>query len=472
MVKESVLDLYLPEKPREHCGVFALVDTEEAANLTFHALLALQHRGQESAGIAASNGQKIEIHKASGLVSAIFRTEDMNPLQGTRALGHVRYSTSKGTGVFHAQPVSLDPELVLAHNGNLPDTRKAENFAEERGIDTLNLNDSEIMYQVIRYFQKRGASLTESVADAYQYIEGAFAVVVMSKNETVAFQDRCAMKPLVLGKINGGYAFASETCALDTVNAKFIRELEPGEMVSVDSGSVSSHQLAKGELKRDSWEYVYFARPDSIMLGQNIYQVRNNFGRILAREYPIEADIIVPIPNSGSPAAIGYAAESGIPFHEAIIKNSYIGRTFIQPGQRLREAGVRAKLNVIKSLVEGKRVVAVDDSIVRGTTSPHIIAMLRAAGAKEVHMMLASCTYRYPDFYGTDTPDQNKLIAYRENLEGIRRVIGADSVNYLSFAGLKRGIGLPEDDLSYSWHTGIYPIPIDRMQKNILIPAA
>lgn len=462
---------WLLERPREHCGVIAIVDAEEASRLTYFGLYSLQHRGQESAGIASTDGKLLKVHKRAGLVSTVFLESEIATLKGSRAVGHVRYSTSKGSHPQHAQPVSRDENLVLSHNGNFATMQRMEKFSEEKGIDTGNCNDTEMMYEILRFQIRRGATLAEAVVESYPLFDGVFAAIAMTKDEVVAFQDPCAIKPLCFGRINGGFAFASESCALNTVGAEFVREVGPGEMIIMDKNGFWEEKIVMGDFKRDSWEFVYFARPDSIMLGRSIYEVRKNFGRILAEEHPTQADFVIPIPKSGIPAAISYSQVAKIPYEELLVKNDYIGRTFIEPSQRVRDLGVQLKLNPIEELLRGKSVVVVDDSIVRGTTSPKIVDLLRKVGVKEVHMRIASSPYRFPDYYGTDTPIQDGLIAARKTIEEIRQSIGADSLGYLSYSGLLQGIGLPEEMLSNSWHNGVYPIPIYERASEIFTPA-
>lgn len=447
------------DKPFEKCGIVGIYGVKDASRDVYFGLYSIQHRGQESAGISASDGQNLKIHKGPGLISQVFCEEDIDSLEGEIAIGHNRYSTSKGT-LNHSQPVSINSYLTLGHNGNLPTTEKLEEFLADKAISPNNLNDSEQMYQAISYFLKKGASLPESVEGVYPLLQGAFAVVAQTKDQMVAFQDPFAIKPLSLGRFRDGWVVASETCAFDTIGATFLREVEPGEMIVFDKGEMKPHQLKQGSLKRDIFEFVYFSRPDSIMMGKNVYEVRKNSGKILARECPLDVDIVIPIPDSAIPAAIGYAEELGLHYEEAIIKNRYIFRTFINPDPGLRRRGVKLKLNVVPHLVSGRRVVVIDDSIVRGTTSPQQIKMLRRAGAKEVNFLVSSPPYKYPHLYGIDTRVGSELIAGTLEVDEICEAIGADHLCYLSFDGLIKATELPEDVFTTSCFSGIYPTPI------------
>jgi len=452
----------------EKCAVFGVYNAHSASREVYFGLYSLQHRGQESSGIASSDGKKIHVHKSNGLVAQVYAEHDFDHLQGEMAIGHNRYSTSGGTLHQHNQPVHRagDP-IALAHNGNLPSTEALEVFLTKNGVDINHLNDSEMMYEAIKCEMAKGKSLADSVTETYHLFTGAFALLVMSKDEMIALQDPYGIRPLSVGKLNGGYAFSSETCALDTINATFIKDVEPGEMVVANKDGLKTFNLVKGKRKLDIFEFVYFARPDSKLLGKRIYQVRQEFGKTLARENPIKADVVIPVPESAIPAAIGYSMESGIQYQQGLIKNRYIGRTFIMPDQRLRDKSVQMKLIPVPEILEGQRVVVIDDSIVRGTTTGKIVKMLRNAGAKEVHVLISSPPVRYPDFYGINTPLQKDLIAATKSIEEIRQYIGADSLNYLSYDGMIRSTGLPEEMFNTSMFSGKYPLDIKERANDI-----
>lgn len=452
----------------EKCAVFGVYNAHEASREVYFGLYSLQHRGQESSGIASSDGKKIHVHKSNGLVAQVYEEKDFEHLKGMNAIGHNRYSTSGGTLHQHNQPVHKpgDP-IALAHNGNLPSTKALEAFLRKNDVPLDHLNDSEMIYEAIKVEIGKGKSLVDAITETYHLFTGAFALLVMTKDELVALQDPYGIRPLSIGKLNGGYAFSSETCALDTVNAEFIRDVEPGEMVVADKQGLKTYNLVKGQRKIDIFEFVYFARPDSKLLGKRVYEVRQNFGKILAQENLIKADVVVPVPESAIPAAIGYSMESGIQYQQGLIKNRYIGRTFIMPDQRLRDRSVQMKLIPVPEILEGKRVIVIDDSIVRGTTTGKIIKMLRQAGAREVHVMISSPPVKYPDFYGINTPLQKDLIAATKSVEEIKQFIGADSLTYLSYDGLIRATGLPESMFNTSMFNGKYPIDIKERAEDI-----
>lgn len=456
------------DKLKEKCAIFGVFNTHSASRETYFGLYTLQHRGQESSGIASTDGKKIHIHKSLGLVAQVYEEHDFDHLAGEIAIGHNRYATSGGTLHQHTQPVHTpgDP-LALAHNGNLPSTKALENFLNKNNIECKGLNDSELIYEAIKFELGKGKSLADSITATYHLFTGAFAMLIMTKDELVALQDPYGIRPLSVGKLNGGYAFSSETCALDTVNATFIKDIEAGEMVVANKDGLKTYNLVKGERKFDIFEFVYFARPDSKLLGKRVYQVRQNFGKTLAKEYPVKADVIIPVPESAIPAAIGYSMESGIQYQQGLIKNRYIGRTFIMPDQRLRDKSVQMKLIPVPEVLEGKRVIVIDDSIVRGTTTGKIVRMLRNAGAKEVHVMISSPPVKYPDFYGINTPFQKDLIAANKSVEEICEYIGADSLNFLSFDGLIRATGLSEEMFNTSMFSGKYPLDIQERANDI-----
>ncbi|MEK7583300.1 MAG: amidophosphoribosyltransferase [Patescibacteria group bacterium] len=464
----------------EKCGVFGIYGKGmDVSRLTFYGLFALQHRGQESSGIATSDGTAIQCYKNTGLVTHVYSESDIHRLSGHLAIGHNRYSTSKATGIAHAQPVVIGhrstdsgPELALAHNGNLPSTIALENFLKSKNIPVADLNDSELMAHAISYFFKNGCTLKEAITTAYPLFTGAFSLVVMTKDSVAAIRDSYGMRPLAMAKLNGGIVFASETCAFATIGADFVREIEPGEMVIVTEGSIESVQIQPGTPKFDVFEFVYFARPDSELLGKSVYDVRHNFGTQLARETAITADLVVPVPETAIPVALGYSQATGMPLEMALVKNRYIHRTFIEPDPHSRDLGVKLKLTPLPNVLRGKRVVLVDDSIVRGTTSGQIVRSILDAGAKEVHFLVSSPPIKFPDFYGIDTPNQRNLIAATKNNEEIRQYIGAASLHYLSLQGMLTATGI--DPLKFSTHcfTGEYPIDLRERTREVSAPSS
>ncbi len=452
----------------EKCGVMGVFTASaDASRLVYYGLWALQHRGQESSGIASSDGRKLYSHSDTGLVAHVYSEKDLKHLRGQVAIGHNRYATSGGY-IGNLQPI-VDEELgiAFAHNGNLPSTLALEAFLGQRGIVRTGLNDSQMMAAAIGSYVREGRGLANAVELAWPLFTGAFSCVVMIKDTLVAFRDECGIRPLSLGSLADGFAVASETCAFDTIGAGFLRDIKPGEMLSVSAAGVSSRQLAKSRTKLDVFEYVYFARPDSRVMGRKVNEVRRELGRTLAREYPTPADVVVPVPDSAIPAALGYAEESGVRFDHGFIKNRYIHRTFIRPTQSMRDREVRTKLNPVPEAIMGKRVIVIDDSIVRGTTTGQIVHMLHGAGAREVHVLVSSPPIRYPDFYGINTPNQNDLIAARMDVEGIRRHIGAESLGFLSFDGMIKATGWPRSKLNTSSFDGVYPIDIGTRLKTV-----
>lgn len=459
----------MPEK----CAVVGMYKAgPDGARLVHPALFTLQHRGQESTGIAVSDGNQIRFHKDMGLVAHVYNERIIDSLPGAIAIGHNRYSTHSGSTAEHAQPViGEDLLLATAHNGNLPVTDKLESFLSSKNISIEGHNDSEMMTDAIRYYMKQGAMLEEAVIESFPLFTGAFSFLAMTKDKIVAIRDQFGIRPLSIGKLNGGYVFASETCALDTVQASFLRDVRPGEMVILDERGLTSHELAPGEQKLDIFELVYFARPDSRLLGHSVNEIRYNFGVRLAQENAIKADIIIPVPDSAIPAAEGYASVTGIPTRQGFAKNRYIHRTFIEPDQRLRDNDVRLKLHPLPDVIAGKRVIIIDDSIVRKTTAGHLVELVRRAGAIEVHFLVSSSPVKFPDFYGVDTPNQSKLAAANMSVDEIRRSINADSLHYLSYEGMIAATGLPEDVFCTSCFTGDYPIDIGVNREGIIFKA-
>lgn len=461
---------------KEKCGIFGVFGSGfEAARLVHPGLWALQHRGQESSGIASSDGKKIYLHKDMGLVAHVFGEENLKKLKGYLAIGHNRYSTSGDSVEAHAQPI-LEKTfgnnfIVLAHNGNLPSTKKLEEFLKNKKISTYGLNDSEMMTKSIAVYVKMGLSLEDAVSKVYPLFSGVFCLLIMDEKKLIALRDGFGIRPLALGKLNGGFVIASETCALDIIGAKFIREIKPGEMVIISDNGLKSIQIEKGHQKLDVFEFVYFARPDSILLGKSVDEVRQNLGKELAKENKISADVVIPVPDSGIPAAIGFSKVSGIPFEMGLIKNRYIHRTFISPEKHTRGNIVQLKLNPMKYVLKGKKVIVIDDSIVRGTTSKQIIKMIRNAGAKEVHLLVSSPPVKFPDFYGIDTPDQKELVAATKDINQIAKILRVDSLHYLSYQGLIKAVGLSEDVLCTALFNGNYPVDIGERKKEITYAA-
>ena len=439
----SELDLFFENKMNEECGVFGVFNHENAAELTYYGLHALQHRGQEGAGIVTSDGKTLHQHKGEGLVHNIFTQQDINRLAGIHAIGHVRYSTAGGGGIMNVQPFLFQSQtgrLGLCHNGNLVNAHQLKGYLENEGSIFQTTSDSEILAHLLK--RQRGDMLS-ALKESLLYIEGAFAFLLLKENEMYIALDKLGLRPLSLGKIGeNGFVVASETCAFDVIGATYIRDVKPGEVIRIDlEGMTSESYAVKCEQSMCSMEYVYFARPDSDIEGINVHQARKNCGRILAKEAPIEADIVVGVPDSGLSAAIGYAEESMIPFEIGMVKNKYIGRTFIQPSQSLREQGVKMKLSAVHSIVKDKRVVLIDDSIVRGTTSRRMVDMLREAGAREVHVRIASPERKFPCFYGVDFSTYDELVAATHTTDQICELIGADSLAFVSVDGLTKGIG-------------------------------
>jgi amidophosphoribosyltransferase len=452
--------------PQDACGVFGVwAPGEEVAKLTFYGLYALQHRGTESAGIATSDGSRILVYKDMGLVSQVFTESDLATLPGNLAIGHCRYSTTGSSTWVNAQP-TLRPTkygtLALAHNGNLTNTGDLAELVQklepsngrERGATT----DTEIMTALISLQNEK--NVEASAMSVLPQLEGAFSLVFMDEHTLYAARDRHGVRPLVLGKLENGWVVASESAALDIVGAAFVREIEPGEFVAIDETGVRSERWAPAEPKGCLFEYVYLARPDTTIAGQGIHATRVRIGERLAKEAPVEADLVIPVPESGTPAAIGYAKGSGIPFGMGLVKNSYVGRTFIQPSQTIRQLGIRLKLNPLREIIEGKRIVVVDDSIVRGNTQRAIVRMLREAGAREIHVRISSPPVKWPCFYGIDFATRAELVASGLEVEEIRRSIGADSLGYVSLEGLIESTQVEENKLCGACFTGQYPIRI------------
>ncbi len=452
------------------CGIVGIANHPEASNLAYLCLYAQQHRGQESGGIVSSDGTTLYQHRAMGHISDIFTRDVIAKLPGHNAIGHVRYSTSGASTLKNAYPFVVNYSggwLAVSHNGNLTNYRKLRKELEKEGSIFNASVDSEVVMHLVA--KSREGTLEDKLIGALKKIKGSYCFVFISEDKMIAARDPKGIRPLALGElqVNGGgmaHVVVSETCALDLLGAKFIREVEPGEILIFDSCGMRSIKPFEKETKRAQciFEYIYFARPDSNIFGRDVYTIRTGFGRQLAREHPVEADMVVPVPDSGVPAAIGYSEESGIPFQMALIRNHYVGRTFIEPKKEIRHFGVKVKLNPIRELLKGKRVVCIDDSIVRGTTSLKIVKMLKDAGAKEVHMRISSPPTSWPCFYGIDTPTREELIASSHTIEEIRKYIGADSLGYLS----KEALYWFEKVNGNEWFcdacfTGDYPVDVD-----------
>jgi len=452
-------------KPREQCGVVAIfAPRQEPARMTFFALYALQHRGQESAGICTADGTSLHNLTGMGLVSQVFRDRDIARLSGPLAIGHTRYSTTGSSRAENAQPMVVGSplgSLALAHNGNLVNVEEIHQRVLELGVTPRTSTDSELVAHLIA--QAPGDSWLERMRAALVQLRGAFCFVMLTRDRLYAARDPWGIRPLVLGRLDsGGWVVASETCALDTIGAQPIREIAPGELLAIGQDGVHSEQYTEQTRRAGcSFEFIYFARPDSLLDGQLVYSARERMGEALAREHPVVADFVMPVPDSATPAAIGFARAAGLPYREGLVKNRYIGRTFIQPHQEQREVGVDLKFNPLPEVLRGQRIALVDDSIVRGTTTPRIVAMLRRAGAAEVHLRICAPPIRYACHLGVDTAPEESLIANIHSVEEIRAAVGADSLGYLSLDGLVGAISLPEQQLCNACFHGRYPMPID-----------
>lgn len=460
---------------KEKCAVFGIfgnkLDTEngqKAARLAFYGLWALQHRGQESSGIVSTDGERLYKHADQGLVANVYREEDLNELAGYAAIGHNRYSTSGGNDDCYNQPFIINKHnFAFAHNGNLPDTSKLEVFLENRGVSLEKLNDSGMMAEAIGCYIDDGLSLADAIKAAWPLFTGVFSAVALGADTLVAFRDEYGVRPLSLGTSDDGFVIASETCAFDTIGARFVCDVKPGEMLIINEQGVESVQVVKGTQKLDIFEVVYFARPDSMLLGRSVNAMRQDLGKEMAKEFPIEADLIVPVPDSAIPAAIGYSQASGVPFEMALIKNRYIHRTFIRPTVSLRERDLKMKLNPVIDLIKGKRVMLVDDSIVRGSTMRHLVSMMLEAGAKEIHLLITCPPVRYPDYYGINTPKQSELLAARMTVPEMCEYVGATSLNFLSFDGMIKATGYSAETFTNSCFNGEYPISIGKRAKEV-----
>lgn len=452
-----------PDRPKEECGIFALYGHEEAAKLTYFGLYALQHRGQESAGIMVSDGKRVIEHKAMGLVPDIFDEQTLNNLKGHIALGHVRYSTTGSSLLANAQPFRVQHSgkiYAVAHNGNLVNSRQLRTEMEEQGSIFQTTMDSEIILHLTAKAMKRG--MEQAMLETMGRVRGAYSMVIMTEDTLVAVRDPHGFRPLCLGRLKSGYVVASETCALDLVEAEYIRDVDPGEIIIINQDGLKS--IHKEDTRRKAqciFELIYFARPDSNVFGQNVYIFRKKQGELLSEEFPVKADLMMPFPDSGNYAAIGYTQASGIPMEMGVIRNHYVGRTFIQPSQSMRDFGVKVKLNPVKELLKDQRVLIIEDSIIRGTTARTRIKTLRKIGAREVHMLVSCPPHRFPCCYGIDFSTKGELIAAQKSVDEIREFICLDSLGYLHIDNLVRATDIPREDLCLACFDGNYSVPVE-----------
>jgi amidophosphoribosyltransferase len=450
------------DKFHDECGLFGVWNHTEAANVTYLGLYALQHRGQESAGIAATDGVSFHTEKAMGWVADVFSPERLRRLPGHRAIGHVRYSTAGASRLRNAQPITANTArgpIAIAHNGNLTNADVLRREMERDGAIFQSTSDTEVILHLLA--RAPAGPLAEQLPHALRQVEGAYSLMILTPDAMYAVRDPHGFRPLGLGRLGDSWVVASETCALDLIEAHYEREVEPGEILVIsDAGLQSLRPFPAAERLQCVFEYVYFARPDSVLWGRNVHTVRKALGRELAREHPVEADVVIPVPDSGTSAALGFAEQSGIRYEMGLIRNHYVGRTFIEPKQGIRHFGVKVKLNPMPEMLEGRRVVVVDDSIVRGTTSRKIVRMIRGAGAREVHMRISSPPIQWPCFYGIDTPTRKDLIGASHNVEEIRRYLAAESLGYLSLEGMVKAAGSDPSQFCHACFTGNYRVGI------------
>ncbi len=446
----------------ECCGVFGVfAPGEDVARLTFFALFALQHRGQESAGIVTTDGRKLQFYGKMGLVSQVFNEDSLSQLSGDIAIGHNRYSTRGSSRITNVQPIRVGKgsnTIAVAHNGNIINAEYLYQELSDQGHTFQTSTDTEIIANLILSSPEK--DWIDRIRYAMHRLQGAYSLVILTNRRLIGVRDPFGVRPLCLGTINGGWVIASESCALDHIGASFVREIEPGEIVSITENGVDSYQEEGDRKALCIFEYIYFARPDSVINGRLLYPARQAMGAGLAQEHPVDADLVMGVPDSATAAGIGYSHWSGIPLGEGLLKNRYVGRTFIEPDQRIRDLGVKLKFNPLPMMLDGKRVVVVDDSIVRGTTTPQVVKLLRRAGAKEVHMRICAPPIRYPCFFGVDMATRQELIAARKTIPEVRDFIGADSLGYLSIDGLIKAVALPKDIFCMACFTGDYPIPV------------
>ncbi|OLC45017.1 MAG: amidophosphoribosyltransferase [Acidobacteria bacterium 13_1_40CM_65_14] len=458
------------DKFKDECGVFGIFGHPEAANMTYLGLYALQHRGQESAGIAASDRERVRISRAMGYVADTFDGPTLAQLPGPLAIGHVRYSTAGESKLSNAQPILIDcshGQIALCHNGNLVNARELRDELVQQGSIFQSSSDTEVILHL--YARSKAPTVEDAIVESVSQVQGAFSLVMLTKDRLVAVRDPHGFRPLALGRLGDAYVVCSETCAMDLIGATYARDVAPGEILVIsDNGVRSIKPFAPAPVNQCIFEHVYFARPDSYVFGRSVNEVRTELGRVLAREQPVDADVVVPVPDSGVCAAVGYAEEADIPLRMGLIRNHYVGRTFIQPQASIRHFGVKVKLNPVRSILEGRRVILVDDSIVRGTTSRKIVRMVRAAGAKEVHVRISCPPTISPCFYGVDTPSRSELIAATHTLDEIRTYLQADSVAYLSLEGLMSAVDKDRGSYCSSCYTGRYPVEFPRDEASYL----
>jgi amidophosphoribosyltransferase len=458
------------DKFKDECGVFGIFGHPEAANMTYLGLYALQHRGQESAGIAASDGEQVRLSKEMGYVADIFGGETLAKLSGPASIGHVRYSTAGESKLLNAQPILIDcahGQIALCHNGNIVNAGELRDDLVRQGSIFQSNSDTELILHL--YARSRARSVEDAIVESVAQVQGAFSLVMLTKDKLIAVRDPHGFRPLALGRLENAWVVCSETCAMDLIGATYERDVAPGEILIISGDGVKSIKpFPKAPISHCIFEHVYFARPDSYVFGRSVNEVRTELGRVLAREQPVEADVVVPVPDSGVCAAMGYHEASGVPLRMGLIRNHYVGRTFIQPQQSIRHFGVKVKLNPVRSILNGKRVILVDDSIVRGTTSRKIVRMVRAAGAKEVHVRISCPPTISPCFYGVDTPRKAELIGATHTLEEIREFLEADSVAYLSLDGMLSAVQSERSTYCTSCYTGVYPVEFPRDEATYL----
>jgi amidophosphoribosyltransferase len=457
----------------ESCGVFGVyAPNEDVARLTFFALFALQHRGQESAGIATTDGTRLHVYAKMGLVSQVFSEDSLSQLSGDIAIGHNRYSTRGSSRLTNVQPIVVGKSsdtLAVAHNGNIINAELLHAELSDQGYTFKTSTDTEVIANLTLSSPEK--EWVDRIRYAMHRLQGAYSLTLMTNHTLFAVRDPFGVRPLCLGAIDGGWVIASETCALDHIGASFVREIEPGEIVSIDENGVNSYREKVGRRAICIFEYIYFARPDSVINGRLLYPARQAMGAGLAEEHPVDADLVMGVPDSATAAGVGYAFRSGIPLGEGLIKNRYVGRTFIEPDQRIRDLGVKLKFNPLSQMLDGKRVVVIDDSIVRGTTTPQVVRVLKKAGAKEVHMRICAPPIRYPCFFGVDMATRRELIAAHKTVPEVRDFIGADSLGYLSIDGLIKAVALPKDMFCMACFTGDYPIPVQLEMDKLALEA-
>ena len=458
------------DKFKDECGIFGIFGHPEAANMTYLGLYALQHRGQESAGICSSDGEQVRVSRAMGYVADVFDSDTLAHLPGTQAIGHVRYSTAGESKLSNAQPILIDcahGPIAICHNGNLVNAAELREELVRQGSIFQSSSDTEVVLHL--YARSRQMSIEDAIVESVSQVQGAFSFLMLTRDRLIAVRDPHGFRPLALGRLDAAYVVCSETCAMDLIGATYVRDVEPGEVLVIGADRVRSIKpFPPAPLAHCVFEHVYFARPDSYVFGVSVNEVRTNLGRILAREQKVDADVVVPVPDSGVCAAMGFAEESGIPLRMGLIRNHYVGRTFIQPQSSIRHFGVKVKLNPVRSIFAGKRVILVDDSLVRGTTSRKIVRMVRAAGAKEVHVRISCPPTISPCFYGIDTPRRSELIAATHTIDQITEFLEADSVAYLSLEGLMSAVGSGHNGYCSSCYTGHYPVEFPRDEKSYL----